>query len=112
MSKSYRRWSSEEIAWARECRISGDSIGEIAEAANCSDLEVIANIGPEKLTPLQREVLSFYVAGTKYKDIDLETGRTGCCSLGKASASMITSLRRRGFHIPTRQCAGEARHVD
>lgn len=97
-----RRWTKEEFAWAQDCREAGDSVADIADAAGCSQSEVIANIGPERLSPLQREVVSFYVAGTKFKDIDIETGRTGCARIGKASASVITSLRRRGHHIPHR----------
>lgn len=100
--KSHRRWSKDEFAWAQECRAAGDSVSDIAEAAACSLQEVIANIGPDRLSPLQREVVSFYVAGTKFRDIDIETGRTGCAQIGKASASMITSLRRKGHHIPRR----------
>ncbi|WP_370236568.1 hypothetical protein [Brevundimonas sp.] len=99
--KPARRWDAEEIAWGRECLASGDSVEEIAETAGCAVAEVVANIGPGRLTAQQREVVSLYVAGLSFAEIDAERGHlTG--RPGSAAAAMITGLRQRGVAIPYR----------
>lgn len=96
-----RRWTQEEIDWGRECYAAGDSLEEVVTAAGCSRDEVIANIGPGRLTAVQREVVSLYVAGCTFQQIDRERGVVSRHP-GKAAASMITTLRRRGFPVPYR----------
>lgn len=98
-----RLWPSDEVAWGRECLVSGDSVEEIAQAAGCPVAEVVANIGSGRLNSLQRDVVSLYLAGATFGQIDAETGRTGSRIPGKASAQMITMLRRRGEPIPYRR---------
>lgn len=99
--KPARRWDAEEIAWGRECLASGDSVEEIAETAGCAVAEVVANIGPGRLTAQQREVVSLYVAGLSFAEIDAQRGHT-TGRPGSAAAAMITGLRQRGVAIPYR----------
>lgn len=96
-----RRWAQDEIAWGRECLVAGDSVEEIAEAAGCALAEVIANIGPGRLTARQREVVSLYMAGCSFEEIDAERGMTSGRP-GSAAAAMVTLLRKRGFPLPYR----------
>ncbi|MDM8352855.1 hypothetical protein [Brevundimonas diminuta] len=102
-----RLWSQEEVTWGRECYAAGDSAEDVAAGAGCSVEEVVANIGPGRLTDLQREVVSLYLAGASFAAIDIETGRTGCRVLGKASAGLITTLRKRGHPLPHRNALQE-----
>lgn len=96
-----RLWDADEIAWGRDCLVSGDSVEEIAEAAGCAVAEVVANIGPGRLTARQREVVSLYMAGCSFEEIDAERGMTSGRP-GSAAASMITDLRKKGFPLPYR----------
>jgi len=97
-----RLWSQEEVTWGRECYAAGDSAEDVAAGAGCSVEEVVANIGPGKLTTRQREVVSLYLAGATFAAIDAETGRTGSRVPGKAAAALITTLRKRGHPLPHR----------
>ncbi|WP_312126522.1 hypothetical protein [Brevundimonas sp.] len=98
-----KAWTQEEIAWARECLLAGDAVEEVAEAAGCTPAEVLAQAGtPRRLTAYQRDVLSLYLAGASFKDIDLTTGRNGRAVAGKAACAVITKLRRNGHPIPHR----------
>lgn len=97
-----RLWSQEEVDWGRDCYAAGDSADEIAAGAGCTVDEVVANIGPGKLTNHQREVVSLYLAGATFAAIDEETGRTGSRVPGKAAAALITTLRKRGHPLPHR----------
>jgi hypothetical protein len=96
-----RRWDAEEIAWGRECLAAGDSVEEIAATAGCAVAEVVANVGPGRLTEKQREVVSLYTAGCSFEEIDTARGLTSG-RLGSAAASMITHLRQGGFPLPYR----------
>lgn len=92
-----RLWAADEVAWGRECLRAGDSVDEIAAAAGCARAEVVANIGPGRLTEQQREVVSLYTAGCAFADINRELGNHS-----RAAESTITKLRERGYPLPYR----------
>ncbi len=104
-----RRWDHEELEWARECWRSGDSIEEIAEWSNRTMAEVVMVLGSGcRMTPTEREVLSLYMAGCTFAEIDHARGANSAGKPfktrvpGKAAASIITNLRRKGISIPLR----------
>jgi FixJ family two-component response regulator len=100
-----RPWDADEIAWARECFRAGDSFEDIAEGAGRSVADVRAVLGSgQSIAPRQREVLSLYVAGCTFSEIAAELGYTSP-NARKIPATVITSLRRRGFDIPLRTSA-------
>lgn len=96
-----RLWPADEIAWGRECLLAGDSVEEIAEAAACGVAEVVANIGPGRLNATQREVVSLYMAGCTFPEIDAARGMTS--GRPGSAAAMITDLRRKGVPLPYRE---------
>ena len=108
-----RPWDREELEWARECWRSGDSLEEIAEWSGRTMADVIMVLGSgQRLSPTEREVLSLYMAGCSFAEIDNARGvsvhgekfRTRVP--GKAAASIITYLRRhKGISIPYRNAS-------
>lgn len=102
-------WTRDEIEWARECFRSGDSFEEIADWSGRSMAEVIMVLGSgQRLTPTEREVLSLYMAGCSFAEIDDARGQTSKGAAfrtgvpGKAAAAIITNLRKKGFTVPYR----------
>lgn len=95
-----RLWSRAECEWGLECFRAGDSVEEIAEMAGCNRQEVVANIGPGRLTPTQRQVLSFYAAGSTFSAINTELGAKSRCA-----EAVVTSLRAQGYPVPYRRDA-------
>lgn len=104
---SVRFWSREEIAWGRECLAAGDSVEEIAEAAGCSRREVLANIGPGRLTRHERAVVSLYVAGSTLEAIQAELG-LGC---KQAAANTIARVREKGVALVHKRPGPSPREV-
>ena len=103
------RWDREELEWARECFCSGDTLDEIAEWSGRSVAEVVAVLGSgQRMTATEQEVLSLYVAGCSFAEIDCTRGATSKGAAfrtgrpGKAAAAVITNLRRKGVSIPHR----------
>jgi len=91
-------WTSEEIAWARECFLAGDTIEEIAEWASREVRDVVGAIGTGRnLSPRNREILSLYMCGCSFGQIAQERGGSA-----KAAAATLTHLRRQGLRIPHR----------
>lgn len=102
-------WSRDEIEWARECFRSGDTLEEIADWSGRSMADVIMILGSgQRLTPTEREVLSLYMAGCTFAEIDDARGQTSKGAVfrtgvpGKAAAAIITNLRRKGISVPYR----------
>lgn len=95
-------WPPDELAWARECLLAGDTPEEVAAIARRTVDDVRRARGPlTKFTDLQRQILSLYAAGLTFAEIDAARGFVGARA-GKAAGATITFLRRRGFPIPHR----------
>jgi DNA-binding NarL/FixJ family response regulator len=91
-------WCADEIAWARECFLSGDSLEEIATWSGRTLREVMGVIGTGRnISPRNREILSLYTAGCSFPEIAQERGGSW-----KSAAASITHLRRQGLRIPHR----------
>jgi len=94
-------WPDDEIAWAKECFVAGDSLDEIAEAAGRSVADVRTVLGSGRsITPRDREILSLYAAGCTFEEIAQELQIGGCGY--KVPAETITRLRRKGVAVPYR----------
>lgn len=104
---------ADEIAWARECFLAGDSFSEIAAAAGRDVAEISAVLGSGRcLSDTAREVLSLYAAGCTFEEIDRERGKLNPNCPGKAAASLVTHLRRKGLPIPHRAHPGRRSRVE
>ena len=89
-------WSAEELAWARECFLSGDSLEEIADWSGREVQDIVAKIGTGRnISPRQRDILSLYTAGCSFPEIAQERGGSW-----KAAAAAVSELRTKGLAIP------------
>ena len=109
------RWDREELEWARECFRNGDTLEEIAAWSGRSVAAVVAVLGSgQRMTPTEQEVLSLYMAGCSFAEIDSARGATSkgasfrTAVPGKAAAAIITNLRRKGVSIPHRNARAAA----
>ena len=94
-----RPWDVEEIAWARECAAAGDTVEEIAAAAERHVEDVAAQLAELRpMTANEREVASLYAAGLMPAEIDAARP-VGA----EAARKVIRRLRARGYAIPHRQ---------
>lgn len=97
-----RPWDADEIAWARECALAGDTPEDVAEMADRSVEDVRAHVDFPRLTPNLRSVLQLYVAGATVRTIGTtikpDTPRPD--SLG---ACYVKRLRAKGLPLPERR---------
>lgn len=98
------RWDGDEIAWARECFAAGDTVQEIAQMAGRDPDDVRRITGRDnKLSPMERQVLSLYACGLTFAEIDAARGVT-CRRAGAASSMVVSRVRlQKRVPVPYRQ---------